>query len=112
MNLRFIRRIMWGSWPSVFGQSIEKIPPNEALEELETLSGHATLIIFAGIAFEVFVIWRFDEGLWKKLLDTCANALIGIGLVLEYFCIRRAILATRAANRESELKVAEARKQA
>jgi hypothetical protein len=106
----FARMIRRASGPSSFGHKIESNDPNERLEELELMSALATAVIFAGIVLEMVAIWRVPEGTPKDIVDTFANALIGIGLVVEYFCILGAIVATRAANRESKEEVALANK--
>lgn len=78
------------------------------LERLERWSARATLIILAGIVGEIGALWYFDHSLEDRISGTLADAAIAIGLVVEYFVILRAIVATGDANRESEENVAEA----
>lgn len=112
MSLRFIRRIIWASLPSVFGHSSANIDPDKALEDLEKISGHATLIIALGIAVETLAIWLVPKGFCKDAADTVGDLLIGFGLIVEYLCISRTIIATRASKAKSDKEVAEANKHA
>jgi hypothetical protein len=86
----------------------QKKDPHQTLERLERWSGRATLWILFGIFVEIgSVIW-FPHDHWERFWAVVANAAIGIGLIVEYVVIGRAIVATREAEAESNQKVAEA----
>jgi hypothetical protein len=84
--------------------------PDTALHRTETWSGHATLAILAGIILEILAILglvpRSTE--WEKGYAAVADILIGVGLIIEYICIRAAIVASGEQKRESDAKLAEA----
>lgn len=82
------------------------------LESLERWSARATLAILLGIVVEIGSLFWFQHEPIERLVGIIANALIGIGLVVEYIAILTAIVASGDANRESDEKVAEASKRA
>jgi hypothetical protein len=57
---------------------------------------------------EIGVIWWFPPGLWERIGDTAGNALIGVGLAVEYIVIGKTIIASGEAKRESDAGVAAA----
>ena len=88
----------------------KKLDPNTELENSERWSGHATLLILAGIVLELVALYVFTKGIsWiEKAVLSIANMLVGIGLVIEYRCIGRAKIATGELQRLSDEKVATA----
>jgi hypothetical protein len=90
------------------GQSDHK--PAKRLEIAERWSGHATLAILGGILLEIILLFVFPGGKsWSEIwLLVVANAAIGIGLAIEYACIRRTIVASGDLQRESDAKLSEA----
>ncbi len=102
--VRFFRRLIgYASGPGHRNND-----PNERLDELERWSARATLWILFGILAEIVLIWVPLPNIWQKVGETSANALIGIGLIVEYFVIGRAIIATGKAKQLSDQQVAEA----
>jgi hypothetical protein len=90
----------------------KKIDPHQKLESLERWSARATLAILLGIFIEIGSLFWFQHDPVERLIGVIANALIGIGLVVEYIAILRAIVASGDANRESDEKIAEANERA
>lgn len=89
--------------------SPKKVEAHRKLEALERWSAHATLTILAGIAIELALLIIFPpEQPWLIVGGVVANTLIGIGLIIEYIVILRAIVATGKVQRESDERVAEA----
>jgi hypothetical protein len=86
------------------------LDPNTELENSERWSGHATLLILAGIVLELIALYVFTKEMsWiEKAVISTANIVIGIGLVIEYRCIGRAKIATAELQRLSDEKVAAA----
>jgi transposase len=82
--------------------------PHKAIRRFERLSADATLWIFWGIALETGAAIWFTRDLFETLIVVVANALIGIGLIVEYIVILRARIASGVIEREAALKVAEA----
>jgi hypothetical protein len=76
----------------------------------EDISGYATLLILAGIALEIVLIYiyRRDQTNWEVGWATAANLAIGLGLVAEYICIRVAIKAGSELKVEADAKLAQA----
>jgi hypothetical protein len=61
-------------------------------ERTEKWSGHGTLLILTGIAIEISMhLAHSSDILFSVLADAC----IGIGLIIEYFCIQVAIEVSR-----------------
>jgi hypothetical protein len=84
--------------------------PAAALNALERWSARATLVILLGIVGEAvssFTFRRRDESWLETWLDFICDALVGVGLVIEYICILRAIVATEGERRISDEKIAE-----
>jgi len=76
---------------------------------LESASGWGTLIIFAGIVAEIFAFFLISPGDPKeRLASLIANALIAIGLVIEYVAIRLTIIASGEAKLEADGQIAAA----
>jgi hypothetical protein len=90
----------------------KKSDPQQKLETLERWSARATLLILLGIVIEIGSLLWFSHDPAEMLVAVTANALIGIGLVVEYIVILRAIVASGEAQRLSDEKVAEANAQA
>jgi hypothetical protein len=86
--------------------------PHQKLESLERWSARATLLILLGIAVEAVAVFQFPHALEERLWSLAANGAIGIGLIVEYFVIGRAIVATRQAEAESNQKIAKANAEA
>jgi hypothetical protein len=85
--------------------------PSAALESLERWSAIATLVILVGIVIDALVVIWFrkpDETIFEMLAKIVADVLIGIGLIIEFFCILHAIVETRKEKQESDERVAEA----
>jgi hypothetical protein len=84
--------------------------PETVLHRTELWSGHATLAILAGIILEILVTLGFvpRSTEWAKGYAVVADILIGVGLIIEYICIRAAIVASAEQKRESDAKLAEA----
>lgn len=106
MSLRLLRRIISLKGPSDLGQ--RKSDPHAKLEALERWSARATLVILFGILVEIVWLLRYSHERTEKLWMVVADGLIALGLVIEYFVILQAIVATGEATRESDEKVAEA----
>jgi hypothetical protein len=85
-----------------------KNDPHQKLESLERWSARATLLILAGIVVDIGLLFWFPHERIERLGGTIANALIAVGLIIEYLVILRAIVATGNANRESDEKIAAA----
>jgi hypothetical protein len=91
------------------------MPPHDALEALERWSARATLLILLGIVIDAFVtIWfsRSEDSAYEMPSRLAANALIGLGLIVEYICILSAIIQTRRERQESDERVAAAEERA
>lgn len=84
--------------------------PEEVLERTENWSGYATLLILAGIVVEIglILVYPHEAGWWERGVLIAANAMIGIGLAIEYRCIRLQIVASDEVRLKSEAKLAEA----
>jgi hypothetical protein len=84
--------------------------PSAILEATETWSGRATLLILAGIVLEIGLLFAFAHAvsIWEKVGLVTANVLIGVGLAIEYKCIRRSMVATAQLQRASDERVAAA----
>ena len=89
----------------------DSIVSPQALRALERWSARATLLILVGIVGEIvsmFVFRRPETG-WTEIgLAVAWDAFIGIGLVVEYICILRAVVATDEAETESNEQIAAA----
>lgn len=86
----------------------KKSDPHARLDALERWSARATLLILAGIILDIVLIFTFPHGLWEGAGAIAANALIGLGLIVEYVVIGRAIIAGGEAQRLSDERVAAA----
>lgn len=86
----------------------KKNDPHQRLESLELWSGRATLLILLGIVIEIGLIFWFPRNPSETLGALAANILIGIGLIVEYVVILRAIVASGEATRLSDEQVAKA----
>jgi SAM-dependent methyltransferase len=88
----------------------KKLDPNKKLENSERWSGRATLLILAGIFLELVALYAFTKEIaWsEKAMLSLANLLIGVGLVIEYRCIRKAQIAAAELQRLSNESVATA----
>ncbi|HZK92016.1 MAG TPA: hypothetical protein VFC56_17890 [Stellaceae bacterium] len=85
--------------------------PSAVLESLEKWSFWATVAILVGIVLEAWDTIHFakpDDTFADIVAKLIADALIGIGLLVEAICIIRAIFETRREKRESDEKIAEA----
>jgi hypothetical protein len=80
--------------------------PHQKLESLERWSARATLLILVGIIIEIGLILWFPHDRWERLGSATANALVGIGLIVEYVVILRAIVASGDADRSSNERIA------
>jgi len=81
------------------------------LASLEKWSAKATLLILAGIVGDIVLPFFFphDTVSWsERWAQVACNALIGVGLAVEYVCIVRTIAATSALQAASDMRVAEA----
>lgn len=85
------------------GQKKEKTP-HQKLDALESATGWGTLIILAGILLEIVAF--FFLGHQERLAALVANALIAIGLIIEYVAIRLTIIASGEAKQESDERIA------
>lgn len=87
------------------GESPEKI-----LERADTWSGHATLLILVGIIAEIVLLFVFTDKTdqVERWLLAASNAAIGVGLVIEYACIRKTIKASAEQTEISNQKLREA----
>jgi hypothetical protein len=105
----FDRRIIPAHGPTASGQ---KIDTHSGLARLEQLSAKATLLILAGVLVEIAFIIYYPHD-WPTVISTVvANGAIGLGLVIEYFVILKAIVVSEEAQRTSDEKIAEANKAA
>lgn len=86
--------------------------PHQKLESLERWSARATLLILLGIVIEIGLLLWFPHNPIEKLVAIIADALIGIGLAVEYIVILRAVVASWEATRLSDEKIAESNRQA
>jgi hypothetical protein len=86
----------------------KKNDPHARLGALERWSARATLFILAGIVLDMVLVFAFTQGSWERAGAIVANALIGIGLIVEYVVIGRAIVAGGEAQRLSDERVAAA----
>jgi hypothetical protein len=86
----------------------KKNDPQQKLETLERWSARATLLILLGIVIEIGSLLWFPHDPAERLVAIIANALIGVGLAVEYIVILRAVVASGEAQRLSDEKVAEA----
>jgi hypothetical protein len=85
----------------------KKNDPHQRLELLESASGWGTLIILSGIILEIWMFFAFDPHDPKECGWTLtANALIALGLIIEYVAIRMTIVAAGEAKIESDEKIA------
>jgi hypothetical protein len=83
--------------------------PHVRLQDLERLSGHATLAIVAGIGIElVALFWLKREWNSDTIASIVADLLIFVGLIVEYLVIYETIEASRADRIESDREVANA----
>jgi hypothetical protein len=89
----------------VFGRD-----PEKAEHRAGNWSGYATLAILVGIILEILselaALPRAVE--WRTTYAVTADALIGLGLVIEYICIRATIVASAEIKRQSDEKLTEA----
>jgi hypothetical protein len=86
-----------------------KKSPHDRLETYEKWSAGATLGILIGIIIEIVVLayYEYHPG-WKFWSSVAANVFIGAGLLIEFFCIRWTIIASREAEDENRAKLAAA----
>jgi ribosomal protein L29 len=89
-----------------------KNDPHQKLESLERWSARATLLILLGIVIEIGLLLWFPHDPAERLAAVIANALIGVGLAVEYIVILRAVVAGGEATRLSDEKIAESNRQA
>jgi hypothetical protein len=84
--------------------------PERTLGRCEAWSGRATLAILVGIVLEILVILSLTPHSpeWDKWFNIAGNGLIGIGLVTEYICIRKTIVASAVLKQQSDAKLSEA----
>jgi hypothetical protein len=81
------------------------------LRQLETWSGRATILILLGIVGDIAIPFFFPHetiSIPERWSQVFANALIGVGLIVEYLCIVQTISATSAEQTESDQRVANA----
>jgi hypothetical protein len=80
------------------------------LDHAESWSAHATLVIFAGIIIEIVSLFVFPHysSAWEKWLLVLGDVAIGIGLIIEYFCILWTIRASGELKAQSDAKLTEA----
>jgi hypothetical protein len=81
--------------------------PHARLQDLERVSGRATLAIIVGIGIELIALFLPKWGI-EKIVSFLADAFIFLGLVVEYLVIRETIDASRADRIESDREVAAA----
>jgi hypothetical protein len=86
-----------------------KKSPHDRLETYVKWSAGATLGILIGIIIEIVVLayYEYHPG-WKFWSSVAANVLIGAGLLIEFFCIRWTIIASREAEDANRAKLAAA----
>ncbi|WLA57482.1 hypothetical protein [Bradyrhizobium diazoefficiens] len=83
--------------------------PHDRLETYEKWSAGATLGILIGIIIEIIVLSYYDYHPDRKFWSSiAANVLIGLGLLIEFFCIRWTIIASSEAEDENRGKLAAA----
>jgi hypothetical protein len=109
-NLRRLRRIISAKGPSALGQ--RKKDAHQRLEELERWSARATLLIFFGIVADMATVLYVPHEGAEIIGSLIGNGLIGVGLIIEYVVILRAITAGGEAQREADERVGIAEKQA
>lgn len=98
-----------------FSSNAKSNDPTAALESLERWSFGATIVILLGIVLEgwnTLYFWNPTETVGDILSKLIADALIGIGLLVEAICIVRAIFTTRREKQESDEKVSAANERA
>ena len=91
------------------GPSHRARSPHSRLQDLERVSGRATLAIVAGIGIELFALF-YSKREWdsERIVSIVADVLIFFGLVVEYLVIYETIEASRADRIESDREVANA----
>jgi hypothetical protein len=91
------------------GPSHRARSPHARLQDLERVSGRATLAIVAGIGIELFALF-YSKRDWdgERIVSIVADVLIFLGLVVEYLVIYETIEASRADRIESDREVANA----
>jgi hypothetical protein len=74
----------------------KKKDASERLKDLERWSGRATFWILGGVGIEIAILFVFrrDVSNFELSLAVTANLLIAAGLVVEYICILRTIVAS------------------
>jgi hypothetical protein len=110
MSLLRPRRVRSANGPSALGQ--RKKDAHQRLEELERWSARATLLIFFGIVVDIATVLYVPHERAEIAGSLIANGLIGVGLIVEYIVILRAITASGEAQREADVRVGIAEKQA
>jgi hypothetical protein len=108
MNIRW-RDLIRAAFGPLTGGNI--LNPNTRQDALERRSAYATLLILGGILGEIgslFIFAHVDVSVCEKAALIICDALIGVGLVVEYFCILGAIETSGAIKSASEKAVAEA----
>ncbi|HXW41572.1 MAG TPA: hypothetical protein VEK75_10235 [Xanthobacteraceae bacterium] len=109
-SLLRLRRIRSANGPSALGQ--RKKEAHQRLEELERWSARATLLILFGIVVDIATVLYVPHERAEIIGALIANGLIGVGLIIEYIVILRAITASGEAQREADERVGIAEKQA
>jgi hypothetical protein len=91
------------------GPSHRARPPHSRLQDLEQISGRATLVIVAGIGLELVALF-YSNREWEseRFISIVADVFIFAGLLVEYLVIRETIGASRADRIESDREVANA----
>lgn len=110
MSLLRPRRVKSANGPSALGQ--RKKDAHQRLDELERWSARATLLIFFGIVVDIATVLYVPHERAEIAGSLIANGLIGVGLIVEYIVILRAITASGEAQREADERVGIAEKQA
>lgn len=92
----------------IFGKSVKSA--HDRVDQAESWSGRATLLILLGIVLDAAVLFIFPGGKSAEeiALSLAANIAIGVGLAVEFFCILAAVRANAEVKVESDAKLAEA----
>lgn len=103
---------MTADGPTAEGKAIDA---RTRLRQLETWSGRATILILLGIIGDIVLPFIFSHetiSIAERWSQVFFNAMIGVGLIVEYVCIVQTISATSAEQVDADQRVANAEERA